>query len=88
MLKKITQASKNIIEQKHNNLLLINLLKKKYLQTIRGNCIKTIIFNYTNCEYSEIDSLSPLRTVVPFPSNQAQTIEFLKRVGKQFKCNS
>ena len=58
------------------------------LQTMKGNCIKIIVFNYTNCEYSEIDGLSPLRTVVPCPSNQAQTIEFLKRVGKQFKCNS
>ena len=55
---------------------------------MKGNCIKTIVFNYTNCEYLEIDGLSPLRTMVPCPLNQAQTIEFLKRVGKQFKCNS
>ena len=55
---------------------------------MKGNCIKTIAFSYTNCEYSKIDGPRPLRTVVPCPPNQAQTIEFLKRVGKQFKCNS
>ena len=55
---------------------------------MKGNCIKTIAFSYTNCEYSKIDGPRPLRIVMPCPSNQAQIIEFLKRVGKQFKCNS
>ena len=55
---------------------------------MEGNCIKTIVFCYTNYEYSKIDGLRSLITVVPCSSNQVQTIEFLKRVGKQFKCSS
>ena len=38
--------------------------------------------------YSKNKGPSLLRTVISYPSNSTPTIEFLWRVGKQFKCNS
>ena len=51
--------------------------------------LKKILSNSEgDCKCSKNTGPSPLRSVVPYPSNQAQTIEFVKRVRNKSKCNT
>ena len=61
-----------IIEDQYHIMLCIKCLNIKFLY------FKIMHTNiYGSCKYSEDKGPRPLRTVVPCPSNQAQTIEFL-----------
>ena len=74
---------------KERSFLIIIIIKARFCNKMKDNLLMDYLIMYIKrgCRYQEIDGPSSLKTVMPCPSTQAHTIEFLKRVGKKFKRN-